>query len=382
VEEALMSSRLLSIMLLFILASSSPISLVGASSEMWSRTYGSAGQEGAYAVVETSDGGFAMAGLTFSFGAVGGDFWLVKTDADGNMEWNQKYGGAETEIAYSLVETPDGGYALAGYTYSFGAGNNDFWLVKTDQYGNMEWNRTYGGAEFDRACSLIVASDGGLVLAGYKDLQVNYVGANFWLIKTDAYGNIEWNQTYSNGVDRANSVIETSDGGYVLAGSVGFWTPQACWLVKTDENGFMDWDKTYGDLRGLEEEVARSIVEVSDRGYVLAGYTESLGAGGKDFWLIKTDAKGTMEWNQTYGGAEDDIARSLIVTSDEGFAIAGETSSFGAGDLDFWLVKTDEYGGIPEFPSWTPLLTILVIVIVMAVVYRRRLTKSPGMGEE
>jgi len=129
----------LSSIVLFVLVSFPLISSVGASSEMWSQTYGGTSSDSAAAMVQTSDGGYAIAGYTESFGAGSYDFWLVKTDANGNLEWNQTCGGAGIEHAYSLVETSDGGYAIAGYTWSYGAGASDFWLVKTDEYGIPEF---------------------------------------------------------------------------------------------------------------------------------------------------------------------------------------------------------------------------------------------------
>jgi len=360
---------------------------VGASSEMWSRTYGGIEVEEAYSLVEasdggyalagdgglfvktdehgdvdwtraydgyslvgTSDGGYAIAGFTSAF-TLPCAFRLIKIDAYGNVEWTQTYGGAMYEIAYSLVETPDGGYALAGYTYSFGAGKNDCWLVKTDMYGNMEWNRTYGGAEYDCAYSLIVTSDGGFMLAGYKDLHVNYVGADFWLIKTDAYGNMLWNKTYDRMVDKAYCVIETTDGGFALAGSTGFWSGGNIWVVKTDEYGNLEWNRTYS------EGVARAVIESSDGGYVFAGGNR----------LIKTDAYGNIVWSRTY---DAETVNSVIKTTEGGYALAGTKHN------DFWLAKTDEYGVIPEFPSWASLLIVVVAVVVVAVVYRHNLTKQ------
>ncbi len=174
----------LSSMLIFVLFSFSLIISVWASSMMWSQTYGTEEAEMAYSLVETSDGGYALAGYAESFGAGSKDFWLVKTDADGNIEWEMTYGGALHDIAFSLVATSDGGYALTGYTNSFGAGL-DFWLVKTDANGNMEWNQTYGGAGDERAKSLVETSDGGYALAGNK---LSGADMNFWLIKTDEHG--------------------------------------------------------------------------------------------------------------------------------------------------------------------------------------------------
>ena len=176
-----------SCIVLFVLLSFSSIIRVGASSGMWNQTYGGASFDGAYALVETSDGGFALTGSTDSFGAGNADFWLVKTDASGNMEWNQTYGGAENDGAYALVETSDGGFALTGFTDSFGAGDVDFWLVKTDGSGNVEWNQTYGGASFDGAYALVETSDGGFALTGETD-SFGAGDTDFWLVKTDENG--------------------------------------------------------------------------------------------------------------------------------------------------------------------------------------------------
>lgn len=178
----------LSIITLFILVSYPFVGSIGASSEMWSKTYGGVGDEVAHSLVYTSDGGYALAGYTVSFGAGWEDFWLVKTDEFGNMEWNQTYGGIDADLAFSLVETSDGGYAIAGKTYSFGAEGSDFWLVKTDEFGNIEWSERYGGPGEDSGHSLVETSDGGFAIAG---LTYSYgAGASdFWLVKTDRYGN-------------------------------------------------------------------------------------------------------------------------------------------------------------------------------------------------
>jgi hypothetical protein len=322
---------------------------VKASLEMLNQTYGETTADYAYSLVATSDGGFALAGSTqpptIELLLKPADFWLVKTDANGVVEWNRTYGGAGFDVAYSLVATSDRGFALAGYTGSFGAGSTDFWLVKTDAYGNMMWNRTYGGAIGEVAFSLVATSDGGFALAGSTDSFGTGID-DFWLVKTDMYGNMEWSQTYggANG-DYVYSLVATSDGGYALAGDTkSFGTGYAdFWLVKTDANGVVEWNQTYGRT-GYD--VVYSLVATSDGGYALSGYTDPYSAEYADFWLVKTDAYGNMMWNQTYGGAGIDSARSLVATSDGGFALAGSTDSFGAGDADFWLVKTDAYGNM------------------------------------
>jgi len=354
----------------------------------WSRTYGGINDDTAWSVVQTSDGGYAIAGYTQSFGAGSNDFWLVKIDADGNEEWNKTYGGTDIDCAFCVVQTVDEGYALAGQTNSFGAGNYDFWLVKTDSAGNTEWNKTYGGTNMERGPnSLIQINDGGYVLtgetwsfgAGTSDLWLVKTDANgimqwnktygrskseegwavvqtadggfavagmtdsfgagvgdFWLVKTDADGNMQWNRTYGgSGQDEARSLVQVSDGGYVLAG-MRVRVRLDAWLVKTDINGIMQWDHTFG---GAGEDSAWSVVQTSDGGYALAGDTDSYGSGDRDFWLIKTDSGGNAQWNDTYGGPNEDWGRSLVHTLDGGYAIAGYTNSFGAGGYDCWLIK-------------------------------------------
>jgi len=337
---------------------------------MWNRTYGIENDDHPYALVQTSDGGFAIAGETRCQGAGGYDFWLVKTDGSGNMMWNQTYGGSHYEDAYALVETSDGGYAIAGDTNSFGAGGYDFWLVKIDADGNMMWNQTYGRGERDIAYSLIETSDGGYALAG-NTVSFGVGNNGFWLVKTNKYGNEEWNQTY--GGNSAYSLIETVDGGYALAGyKESFGAGEAdFYLVKINESGNMMWNRTYG---GTNSERAYTLVETSDGGYAIAGETYSFGAGEADFWLVKTDGSGNIQWSRTYGGENDDSANSLIQTSDGEYALAGNTASFGAGSLDFWLVKTNEQG-VPEFPSWI-ILPLLLVVTLFAITIRKKVCDS------
>jgi len=282
--------------------------------------------------------------------------------------WSQSYGGTEDDLASSLVATSDGGYIMTGYTGSFGAGGTDVWLVKTDENGDVEWSQTYGGAQNDRGESVQQTSDGGYLIAGEKS-------GDFWLIKTDSNGYVTWNKTYGgNGGDHGVSLIQTSDGGYAIAGytsSFGAGDNDG-WLVKTNPGGDMKWNYTYG---GSESDIFWAVQQTVDGGYIMAGNTRSFGIGVfgiSSGWLVKTDGDGNLLWNRTYGGEVADGARSVVETSDGGYVFAGLTSSIGAGNSDFWLVKTDAQG-IPEFPSWTPLLIALVAVVAVAVVYRHKL---------
>ncbi len=300
----------------------------------WNQTYGGEYSYHGDAVVQTSDGGYAIAGDKYSIGE-GYDSWLAKTDAHGKMEWNRTYGGASIDHTNSLVETPDGGFAIAGYT-TFVARNHDFWLIKTDAYGNVEWNQTYGGTGNEYATSLVETFDGGYALAGGTETSFWSGRRDFLLVKTDGYGNMEWNQTYGgDGYDYARSLVATSDGGYAIVGGKdgGVYGGGNFFLVKTDGYGNMEWNRTYSTTS------ANSLVATSDGGFAIAGYNQ----------LIKTDEHGNMEWNRTYNGGS---ARSLIETSDGGFSLAGHSGSSDiAGKTDFWLAKTDEHGCIPE---WYP----------------------------
>jgi len=303
----------------------------------WNKTYGGTSDDRAFSMVQTVDGGYALAGDTWSFGAGGSDFWLVKTDSAGNMAWNKTYGGTSDDRAFSMVQTVDGGYAVAGYA-SLGAGGFDFWLVKTDDNGNMLWNKTYGGTNNDIASSMVQTVDGGYAVAGYTE-SFGAGGYDFWLVKTDNAGNMEWNKTYGGtGWDITYSMVPTGDGGYAIAGhTLSFGAGgHDFWLVKTDNAGNMEWNKTYG---GTGWEYAYSLVQTVDGGYAVAGYTESFGLGGDDFWLVKTDGAGNLQWNETYGGIADDWAYSIVQTSNGGWAMVGQTLSFGAGGFDFWLIK-------------------------------------------
>jgi hypothetical protein len=307
----------------------------------WSENYGGTNSDEAYSVVQTSDGGYALAGYTGSFGAGSWDFYLVKTDLTGTMLWNKTYGGTNSDVAHSVVQTSDGGYALAGYTNSFGIGGNDVYLVRTDSSGNMQWNKTYGGPNRDEGYSVIQTGDGGYAIAGYTD-SFGAGSYDFSLVKTDAAGNIQWNKTYGTPFeDYGRSIVQTSDGGYAIAGSTmpngdGFIRS---WLVKTDAVGNMQWNQTYGKTNGFSD--AYSLIETSDGGYALAGYIRT---DTWDFGLVKTDSSGNMQWNKTYGGSNPQEAYSVVQTSDEGYAIAGATVPYNTSREEFLLVKTDAEG--------------------------------------
>jgi len=309
----------------------------------WSQTYGGTDDDRAYSVIKTSDGGYALAGYTDSYGS-NGDFWLVKTDWTGGIQWNKNYGGAGMDVARSVVQTSDGGYALAGYTYSYGtpAGKSDFWLVKTNSAGTEQWRNNYGGEDQEIAYSVVQTSDGGYALAGYTASIT--AGTNFTLVKTNSAGTEQWKKTYGGvNIDIARSVVQTSDGGYALAGhTLSYGTPgfYDFWLVKTNSTGSQQWANNYGEAM---DDYCYSLVETSDGGYALAGYTYSYAAG-DDFLVVKTNSIGTEQWRNNYGDFWDQNCYGVVQTSDGGYALAGHSGY--DEDTDFWLVKTNSIGNM------------------------------------
>lgn len=321
----------------------------------WIKTYGGKNTDAAVALLRTSEGGYVFAGYTTSFGAGGSDFWLVKTDTSGNLQWNRTYGGTSDDTAWDLVQTSDGGYALAGYTSSFGAGSRDFWLVKTDVDGNVQWNQTYGGRNPDDAYALVQTSDGGYTMVGISYSLRNDSGSELWLVKADSSGAMQWNRTYGGtnvigGMGQA--LVQTNDGGYAILGITTSATPpvgSVFWLIETDADGDAQWNRTFGGTVSgrFEYNQGKALVQTTDGGYALVGLTESFGTNrSRDFWLVKTDASGSAQWNSSYGGAGDDAAYGLVQNGDGGYALVGITESFGAGDWDSWLVKTDLNGNV------------------------------------
>jgi hypothetical protein len=337
----------LELLLIIVLASSfsSEILLANGTSSIFDDTFGGSKQDVARSVQQTSDGGYIVAGWTMSFGVGLSDFWLIKIDSNGVMQWNRTYGGTGNDEAYSVEQTTDGGYITAGSTASYGAGMCDFWLVKTDANGIMQWSKSYGGAENETAFYVRQTFDGGYIVAGYTD-SFGAGGSDGWLVKTDTNGQMQWNKTYGGaGTDQAYSVVQTRDGGYIIAGETNSSGAGDFnyWLVRTDSAGTQLWSKTYG---GATTDVATSVQQTNDSGYIVAGYTDSFGAGGSDGWLVKTDTNGQMQWNKTYGDINDEVAYSIQLASGGEYLVAGGTTSNTTGGWDFWIIRTDALGNM------------------------------------
>ncbi len=245
----------------------------------WQKSIGGAGVDCAMSVLQTADGGFALTGYTNSFGAGGYDLWFVRTDASGNLMWQKAYGGAGDEKGYCGIQTDDGGFVLAGSATSFGAGEEDMYLVKIDADGNEQWHRTFPGTQWAEARSVIQTSDDGFAIAGlaYSAAQDNTDG---YVVKTDRQGLVvQWSKVFGDiHEDRVHCIIPASDGGYAMAGlSEGtFLGDDNAWFLKTDADGNQIQSRMYG-IEFLDS--ANWIAMAPDGGYAIAGYTRSWAPG-------------------------------------------------------------------------------------------------------
>ena len=312
----------------------------------WAATYGGLNGDFPSSIQQTADGGYIAAGYTYSFGAGSYcDAWVMKLDSTGAITWQKTYGGTNYDVTYSIQQTADGGYIVAGSTQSFGAGSNDVWIMKLESTGAITWQKTYGGTGTDYASSIQQTLDGGYIVAG----SIRSFGAgdsDVWVMKLDATGGVTWQRTYG-GVDSdwAHVVQQTQDGGYIVAGATYSFGEgdRDAWVLKLDSTGAVTWQKTYG---GEAIDFPYSIQQTQDGGYVLAGYTESFDPDDRDAWVLKLDSTGAITWQKSYGGIGSDDATSIQQSEDGGFIVAGYTQSFGAGSLDAWIMKLDGTGAI------------------------------------
>jgi len=322
---------------------------------LWNKTFGGSTNDNGYCVIETSDGGYAIIGTKW-FGDDGNsDVWLIKTDENGVEVWNNTFGGIYSDYGYSVAQTTDGGYIITG---SFGSGlilNDDLWLIKTDSNGDHEWNKTFSG-EFtsDNGRCVMQTPDDGYLVVGTTGMGI-MGNPDVWLIKTNSTGDLEWNQIFDGGQeDYGYCFAPTSDGGYIITGYT--WSYGAgssdIWLIKTNSTGGEVWNQTYG---GISDDYANCVQQTSDGGYIIAGNTYSFGANPgvtPDVWLIKTNSTGSEVWNQTYGGTDSESGSWVEQTSDGGYIITGQRYSAlpvqmsirAAIPTNVLLIKTNENG--------------------------------------
>ncbi len=358
----------------------------------WQNTIGGSGGDYLFSVQQTFDGGYILGGRSNSGisgdkteGSQGDyDYWIIKLDAIGNIVWQKTIGGNGQDALSSIQQTFDNGYILAGASYSGisgdktegSQGRNDFWVVKLDTAGNILWQNTIGGSDYDFYPSIQQCPDGGYILGGKTysgisgdKIEANHGSTDYWIIKLDTVGNIMWQNTIGgSGSDEFSSIGLTKDGGYIIAGSSNSGisgdkteNPQGSydyWVIKIDSSGNIIWQNTIG---GSEYDWNPSIQQCTDGSYILGGSSWSGISGDKaeaaqenDYWIIKLDSAGNIIWQNTIGGNNRDELNSICQIKNGGYILGGQSNSgvsgdkteASQGDYDYWVIKLDSIGNI------------------------------------
>jgi hypothetical protein len=356
----------------------------------WDKTIGGSQNDYLQVVLQSNDGGYLLGGYSWSpkFGDKSQDsrgaedFWVVKLDSAGNKQWDKTIGGSLGDELTAMQQTSDGGYILGGFSSSSKSGEKtqdgkgllDFWIVKIDAIGNIQWDKTIGGSDYDQLSRIQQTTDGGYILGGFSKSNISFdkTGNNrggntndYWLVKTDASGNIQWDKTIGGKKDDVLTAMQqTVDGGYIIGGwsasNISGEKTQASrggndyWVVKTDASGNIQWDKTIGGNAG---DNLNAMQQTGDGGYILAGFSGSENSGEKtegsrgnyDYWVVKTNSTGTIEWDKTIGGSIEDFLVSIMEVKKNQYLLGGYSQSGISGE------KTENSRGLNDY--WTVLLT-------------------------
>jgi len=329
------SAILLLLSLLFVTQSASAQPSIA-----WTREIGGGGWDMGWDVRQTDDLGFIIAGRTGTWGAGEYDFLLIKTDTLGVIEWLRSFGGPEDDIAYSVQQTNDGGYIMAGMTHSFGVGGGkDIWVIKTDATGDTLWSRTYGEQWPDEGYSIEQCDDGGYIIGGVTNSYGSWTD-NAILIKIDGIGQVDWIETYGTGDDEgAYCARQTSDGGFILSGYHRPYPygPADVFAVRTTPFGEEIWSRFY-DAGSSEQ--AEWVEPTNDGGFVFAGWSDP---GYPDIYILKTDISGLLQWDRLIGDQGSDDMYCVRETWDGNYVFAG-TWYLSESDNQVYVLKTSPSG--------------------------------------
>jgi hypothetical protein len=348
----------------------------------WQKSLGGSSDEFALSVIPTFDGGYIAAGystsndgdVTWNHG--GKDYWIVKTDLSGNILWQQSYGGTLDDIPTTICQTNDSGYIVAGYSRSNngdvtghrgGADTTDVWVLKLTSTGGIQWQKSLGGTDDDVANTIIQTTDSGYIVAGFTvsadvDVSMNHGTADGWIVKLNPFGNIQWEKSFGGtSYDYVYSICQTHDDGFIAAAAT--YSNDAdvsfnhgltdIWLIKIDPAGNLEWEKSLG---GSNVEVPSTILETAGNGFIISAYTYSADGdvsphlAPPEYWIVKTDSAGTIQWQKTFGGQSGDEALSIGKTADGGYVVAGRSGSMDGdvtgnhGVWDCWIVKLNDLG--------------------------------------
>lgn len=341
---------------------------------VWQKTYGGTGHEGITSILELAEGGYIVsASSASSDGDVsdsngGGDMWILKLDAVGNLLWEKSFGGTSSDNSSNIRQTTDGGFVVAGTASSYNGdvvgqhGNADAWVIKIDALGNLVWQNALGGNSLDFADDIQQTTDGGYIVCGTNtstngDATFNYGITDYWILKLDTAGNLVWQKSFGgSNTERAYAIRQTIDGGYVIVGSstssdgnvTGSHGSNDVWVVKLNATGTLIWQKALG---GAGVDLGRGIYQNADGSYIVGGYSASTDGdvtgnhGDKDAWIAKLTTTGTLVWQKSVGGSGIDEAYDIEMTSDGHQVLAGNSFSSNGdatvnnGDADYWIVK-------------------------------------------
>jgi hypothetical protein len=360
----------------------------------WQNTIGGSDYDEITSVQQTPDGGYIIGGSSDSYTSGDKtednsgltDIWVIKLDNSGNIVWQNTIGGNQTDKLNAIVQTADGGYVLGGYSDSNISGDKtencyglfDYWILKIDSTGNVQWQKTFGGGNYDFLQSVKLTADGGFLLGGYSYSNISGVksensngSSDYWIIKTDSSGTIQWQNTIGgNSSDELFASQQTSDGGYVMGGrslsnATGDKTENCIgssdyWIVKTDGSGNIIWQNTIG---GSGDDAFYCLKQTSDDGFIIGGFSDSGISGDKtesnftahDFWVVKTDAVGAIQWQNNIGGGGNEVLVNIMETNDGDYMLAGFSNSTVSGEItdsnngadDFCLIRlTEKYNFI------------------------------------
>ena len=334
---------------------------------LWNQTF-LEGEGSEFRYVLDLDDGFLLVGNVF-LPAGDTDGYVVRVDDEGNLGWNLTLGGENVDKLFSALATQDG-FMLVGLTYSFGS-DSEVWVVKTDVDGNVVWNKNYGGTLEDAGRAIAPAEDNQYFVAGYTNSMGNG-DYDFLLLKVDAAGNMAWNKTFGGTLsDKAYAAAGTA-GGCVVVGdtrSKGEGETDA-WIIKVDANGNLLWDKAVG---GEGFDMPTCVTVSNYQGYLVGGFTFSFGKGERDFWLFKVDDSGNLLWSRTTGRSDFEEAYAVLEVAETEFVMAGWTNSIGAGHYDFYVVKVNvENGSAPsiyDFLTFALMTTAIVLVVLLALFF-------------
>ncbi len=347
----------------------------------WQKCLGGSSGDEANSIQQTTDGGFIVAGrsvssdgdVSQSFG--GNDVWIVKIDTAGDIIWEKSFGGSTWDEARCIQQTNNGGFIVAGHSNSNDGdvtgnhGNDDYWIVNLDSAGNLVWQKSFGGSGDEEAYSIQQTNDGGFIVAGWSnsndsDVTGNHGNHDFWIIKLDSIGNLIWQKSFGgSNEDDAHSIQQTMDGGYLVTGAsrsndgdvTGNHGDDDFWVVKLDLNGGLVWQKCFG---GTYVEYGHSGLQTPYGNFIIAGWTGSVDGdvsgnnGSADYWIIKLDSNGNLTWQKCLGGTDGDMANYISLTKGDGFIVTGSSIS-DDGDVsennglhDYWVSKLDSTGNL------------------------------------